>query len=119
MATVIRRVWKSRGPTGHLVKKISYGYSFMVNGPQEWRPDARWTKEDAQNALASRLLGLGQDAPAPAGPGITFGQAVERYLQAKSRKKSIQDDTRHLTMLRVIFGAETPLAAPRYGRLWK
>ena len=109
MATVIRRVWKSRGPTGHLVKKISYGYSLMVNGQQERRTDARWTKEDAQNALAARLLGLGQDAPAPAGSGITFGQAVERYLQAKSRKKSIQDDTRHLTMLRGIFGAETPL----------
>jgi integrase len=110
MATVIRRVWKSRGPTAHMVKKISYGYSLMVNGQQERRTDARWTKEDAQNALAARLLGLGRDAPTPAAPGISFGQAVERYLQAKSRKKSIQDDARHLTMLRGIFGAETPLA---------
>jgi hypothetical protein len=58
---------------------------------------------------------LGQDAPPPAPPGIHFGQAVERYLQAKSRKKSIQDDTRHLTMLRGIFGAqwEVLLAVPK------
>lgn len=44
MAQVIRRVWKSRGPTGHMVNKISYGYSLMVNGQQERRTDARWTK---------------------------------------------------------------------------
>lgn len=94
-----------------MVKKISYGYSLMVNGQQERRTDAGWTKEDAQNALAARLVGLGQDAPTPDPTGIRFGQAVERYLQAKSRKKSIQDDARHLTMLRGVFGAETPLAA--------
>jgi integrase len=110
VATVIRRVWKSRGPTGHLVKRISYGYSLMVSGQQERRTDARWTREDAQDALDARRLSVSQGTPEPAPVGVTFGQAVERYLQAKSRKKSIQDDTRHLTMLRGIFGAETPLA---------
>lgn len=56
MAKVIRRVSKSRGPTGHLVKKISYGCSLMVYGQQERRTDARWTKEDGQDALVARHL---------------------------------------------------------------
>ena len=41
MAKVIRRVWKSRGPTGHMVNKVSYGYSLMVNGQQERRTEKR------------------------------------------------------------------------------
>ena len=110
MAKVIRRIWKARGPTGHLVKRVSYGYSLMVNGRQERRTDARWSKDDAQNALDARRLAVSRGTEEPAAPSITFGQAVERYLQAKSRKKSIKDDMRHLAVLKALFGAETPLA---------
>ncbi len=110
MASIIKRTWTSRGPTGHKVRKISWGYTLQVNGKQERKFSGEWTREEAQQALDARRLGLDHAAPAAAGAAIPFGQAVERYLQAKSRKQSIQDDTRHLTLLRGVFGAETPLA---------
>jgi integrase len=125
MAEVIQRVWRS-GP--RKVRRVAFGYSIQVpcrpcphrgkkgqvahpDGVRQERvTNVAWTEEDAEKALAARLLGLSPSLTASASVGITFGQAVDRYLQAKSRKKSIQDDTRHLTMLRGIFGAETPLA---------
>ena len=35
MATVQKRTWLSRGPTGHRVRKVAYGYTLQVNGKQE------------------------------------------------------------------------------------
>lgn len=26
MAKIIKRVWKSRGPSGHMVRRVAYGY---------------------------------------------------------------------------------------------
>ncbi len=116
MAKIIRRVWKSRGPSGHKVKHVAYGYTLQVREGGKVKQvrvtNAAWSEEDAEQALAARILGLGQDTPAGSSgsSGITFGQAVERYLQAKSRKKSIRDDARHLAALVAAFGKETPLA---------
>jgi integrase len=42
--------------------------------------------------------------------GITFGQAVERYLATKARKKSIKEDSRQLQHLMSAFGADASLA---------
>ena len=56
MATVQKRTWLSRGPTGHKVRKVAYGYTLQVHGKQEWCFRAEWTREDAQAELAKRLL---------------------------------------------------------------
>ena len=37
MARVIKRTWTSRGPTGHKVKRVSYGFTVQVDGKQERR----------------------------------------------------------------------------------
>jgi hypothetical protein len=67
-----------------------------------------WTKEDAEKALAAALLE--QKTPKPGErPTLTFGDAVTRYLQAKSRKKSLKDDERHLAVFKTAFGAGTAL----------
>lgn len=34
MATLQRRTWWSRGPTGHRVRKIAWGYTLQVEGKQ-------------------------------------------------------------------------------------
>jgi hypothetical protein len=54
MATVQKRTWLSRGPTGHKVRKVAYAYTLQVNGKQERRVRAEWTREAAQEALAKR-----------------------------------------------------------------
>ena len=58
MATIIRRSWTGRGPSGHRVKRSAYGYSIVVGGKQVRRYDDAWTKEDAQRALAEFQLGI-------------------------------------------------------------
>jgi hypothetical protein len=45
----------------------------------------------------------------PKTPGISFGQACERYLAAKSRKRSLENDTRIVKHLKAELGADTPL----------
>jgi integrase len=110
MASVIKRTWTSRGPTGHKVKKVAWGYTLQVDGKQERKFSGEWTREDAQTALAARLLPVEALAPPPAvGEGITFGQAAERYLAVKVRKRSLADDRRMLEQLKAAFGTETPL----------
>src|SRR5436853_58691 len=53
MPTIIKRQWTSRGPTGHRVKRVAYGYSLVVGGKQERRYDMAWSRQDAQEALAA------------------------------------------------------------------
>jgi integrase len=120
MAKVQKRTWLSRGATGHRVRKVSWGYTLQVDGKQERVFKAEWTREGAQNALAERLLERDTSkAPAPATG--TFGEAVDRYLKAKSRKKSIKDDQRHLVAFTASFGADMPLGEITAARIsaWK
>src|SRR2546426_8089031 len=65
------------------------------------------TKEDAEKALAAQLLQIEPEKPKT--PGISFGQACERYLAAKSRKRSLENDTRIVKHLKAELGADTPL----------
>jgi len=104
---VTQRIWRS-GP--RRVKRTAWGYTLPVEGTQERKFNSAWTQEDAQKALAARILE--QDVPkAPAAPAsLSFGEAITRYLQAKSRKKSLKDDERHLTAFKASFGADTPLS---------
>ena len=54
---------------------------------------AAWGERLVAIALAAYLLKIEQPKPAE---GITFGEAIERYLKVKARKDSIKDDARHL-----------------------
>jgi integrase len=102
---VRRRTWTKRGPTGHQIKVISWGFTVQVNGKQQKRFNADWTKEDAQEALAKFLLDKDQPRTRP----ITFADAAERYEQAKARKRSLHEDRKTLKRLLVHFGRETKL----------
>ena len=107
MADVSQRVWRS-GP--RKVKRAAWGYTVQINGKQERRFDGSWTRDDAQKALAARLLAH-ETVKAPK-PPMTFGEAVTRYLGVKESdgKRSLHDDRLQLERLKTAFGAATPLA---------
>lgn len=117
---IIKRVWRSRGPTGHKVKHVAYGYSLWVNGHRKRRVDSAWIKDDAEKALAERILGLEQEE-AKRARGMTFGEAIERYFQTKARKKSLAFDRLYLKAFITAWGAETPLKEITADRIsaWK
>ena len=114
MARIIKRTWTSRGPTGHKVKRVSYGFTVQLNGKQERRFSATWTDraaaEDGLKAYLAKRAATQAEPSAPAPPLTTFAEAVERYLAAKARKKAIAHDRRLLRALEQHFGADTPLA---------
>jgi len=72
------------------------------------RYKAEWTQDDAEAELAKALLQIKPETPKRA--GITLAQAVERYLAAKSRKRSVSEDRRILRHLKDYFGKDTLLA---------
>lgn len=105
MGQVIQRTWKSGPRSG---RRTAWGYTLQVNGRQVRKFDQTWNREEAETQLA---LALGErDKPRPRlGAVLTMGQAVERYLKAKARKRSLKDDARHLTAFMTRFGAGIPL----------
>jgi integrase len=121
MARLTKRTWYVTGPTGRRIKRVAYGFTAQTrDGTQVRRARAEWTKDDAEKALAEFHLGIEQEKPKAAG-GVTFGQAIEQYLKAKARKKSIKEDERHLKALKLALGADTPLAEITAARIaaWK
>ena len=115
---VIKRVWKSRGPLGRKVKHVAWGYSVWVDSKRDRRYDSAWTKDDAEQALAARVLNIAQaETPATPSSGLTLAQAAERYLAAKARKRSLRGDRLMLEHLKAAFGAEIPLAEITAGRI--
>jgi hypothetical protein len=74
MAKIQKRTWLGRGPTGHKVRKVAWGYTLQVGRKQERKFSADWTRDDAQNELAKRLLE--RDAPAPPAGCTHTGQAM-------------------------------------------
>src|SRR5215472_8345972 len=119
MAEVSRRTWRSGQ---RKVRRSAWGYTLQVDGKQERRYREEWTREDAQQALAARLLK--QDAPLAA-PGpvttmvntMTFGEAITRYLEVKKAKRGWKDDQRNLFRLREAFGADLALSDLTAGRI--
>ena len=61
MPSVFKRTWLGPGPKGRKVRKVSWGYTLQVDGKQIRRFSAKWSRDDAQNALAEQLLE--RDAP--------------------------------------------------------
>jgi integrase len=111
MATVVKRTWQGRGASGRRVKKVAWGYSIVVGGRQERRYSAEWSEDDAQRALAARVLGLKEAAQPRAAAAATFGQVAERYLEVKRGKASYQDQKWTLERLLRVLGPDTPIAA--------
>jgi integrase len=110
MAQVVQRIWRS-GP--RKVRRTAWGFTLQVNGKQERKYDAAWTKDDAQEALAARLLEREVPAPPPAASVVTFTAMTERYLKEKEicRKRTLQQDKDTITRLLAFFGESTPLTA--------
>ncbi|HXJ81989.1 MAG TPA: site-specific integrase [Candidatus Methylomirabilis sp.] len=102
---VRRRTWTKRGPTGHQIKVTSWGFTVQVNGKQQKRFNADWTKEEAQAELAKFLLDKQQRRAKP----ITLADAAARYAQAKARKRTLGEDKKTLKRLMAHFGRETRL----------
>src|SRR5262245_5266016 len=105
MAQVNQRLWKL---PGQRTKRKAWGFTAQINGKQVRRYKAEWTQDDAEAELAKALLKIEPDKRT--GAGLTFEQAVERYLATKSRKRSVSEDRRILGHLKHYFGKETPLA---------
>src|SRR5438309_632438 len=105
MAKVRQRSWTV---PGQRTKHRAWGYVTIENGKQVRQFRADWTEQQAQEALAKHLLKI--ERPRAKGDGITFGEAVARYLEAKARKRSLAEDARILGHLKEHFGEDTPLA---------
>ncbi len=120
MARIIKRSWTSRGATGHKVKRVSYGFTVQIDGRQERRFSAEWDRQRAQDELGKFVLERDK-VKAVASRPMTFCQAVERYLTAKSRKRSLEGDRRYLAVFQEAFGAASPLADITAARIsaWK
>src|SRR3990170_4307116 len=87
---LVKRVW--RGLTGHRAKKVAWGYTLQLNGKQERRVCGEWTKEQARDALAKRILE--RDAPKEPAKPKTLGEVAGEYLDYKrgKGKRSIKRD---------------------------
>ena len=105
MAQVNQRLWKI---PGQRTKRKAWGFTAQINGKQVRRYKAEWTQDDAEAELAKALLQIEPEKPKAI--GITLNQAVERYVAAKSRKRSVSEDRRILGHLKNYFGKDTPLA---------
>jgi hypothetical protein len=116
MAQVSQRLWKI---PGQRTKRKAWGFTAQINGKQVRRYKAEWTQDDAEAELAKALLQIAP--PRPADAGITFGAAIERYMKAKSRKRSLAFDKMYLDQLKAALGGETPLARLTSARIsdWK
>lgn len=116
MAKVNQRPWKL---PGQRTKRKAWGFTAQINGKQVRSYKAEWTHDDAEKALAAALLQT--ERPKTKGVGITFGEAVERYVQGQARKKSVTNVARHLKALTAHFGGETPLTEITGARIsaWK
>lgn len=109
MAEVSQREWRI---PGQRAKRKAWGYTLTtkVDGkPKRIKSyRAEWTKEQAEEALAKAQLKI--EPPKAQASGITFKQAVDQYLAAKARKRTLACDLHHLTEFISVFGAETPLS---------
>jgi hypothetical protein len=84
MAEVIKRTCRS-GPRG--VKRTSWGYTLQVNDRPVRRFNATWSEDDAQKALAARILEV-ESAPSPVPATRALGELVDGYLCYKGTTAS-------------------------------
>jgi integrase len=113
MAKVNQRLWRA---PGQRAKRKAWGFTVQVDGKQKRCYKAEWTREDAEKAFAALLLQIEQ-RPKTKPAGMTFGQAVDRYMAAKAKKVSLETDCLRLARFKAAFGADTPLVEITAGRI--
>jgi len=100
---IVKRTWRWQGH-----KRTAYIFDVMVDGQRTRKQYP--TKPEAQEALDA-FRDEAKQPPVPAtAPSITFAQAVEEYVKAKARKKSLAHDKLYLGELQAALGADTPLS---------
>ena len=117
---VRQRIWcsscsktkaKCACPRGTRSIKTAWGFvGIDAHGKQVRTFKAEWSKDDAEREAIAFFQGCKAKRPRS---GMTLAAAAERYLEAKSRKRSLDEDTRILEHLKATFGEATPLAEPR------
>jgi integrase len=109
MPSVFKRTWLGPGPKGRKVRKISWGYTLQVGGKQIRRFSAKWSRDDAQNALAERLLE--RDAPKEPAKPKALAAVIDEYLEFKRAKgkRSVHHDEYRLRRIKAWFGSDTPI----------
>ena len=126
MAKVRQRAWRI---PGQRTKRKAWGFVTVAKGehrrtcsgaPCSGCKQVRifrteWTEDDASQALAAHLLKI--EPAKPSACSMTFGQAVERYVATKARKRTVAEDKRILAHLRTELGADTPLSAITANRI--
>src|SRR5437867_1258030 len=104
MAKIRQRTWTV---PGQRTKRRAWGFVTIEDGKQVRHFKAEWTKEQAEAALAEHLLKI--EPAKPASGGMTFEEAIEKYLGVKARKKSLAQDRLYFGQLRKYYGSDTPL----------
>src|SRR5207249_262959 len=87
MAKVRQRTWRV---PGQRTKRKAWGFVTVENGKQVRCWKSEWTREDAENALAARLLKIEQN-PKPASSGLTLTQAAERYQNDRKARLALRE----------------------------
>jgi integrase len=92
------------------VRKVGFEFTVVVDGKRIRRTFP--TRAEATAALeAFKNETLHPVSPVAAPSSITLSEALDRYLQLKARKKSLDEDERISRVLLVEFGADRPLAS--------
>jgi integrase len=99
--TITKRTWRWKGR-----KQTAYCFDVTVGTKRTRKQYA--TRAEAQEELDKFREEARSAKPEPS--TLTFAQAVDRYLAAKARKKSLPEIKRTLETLKGHFGAETLLA---------
>ena len=108
--------WRGKHPCpkcgGRGVKRTAYEYSLIVDGKRERKQFP--TRAEAQSALDARKEEVLQHPkPVENAPKLTLGEALDRCLALKVRKraKTLEEYRRQATHLKAVLGADTLLAA--------
>jgi hypothetical protein len=118
MAILSRGGVSKRGWTWQGKKRTAWAYSFKVDGIQH-RRQGFLSQAEAQEALDAARDAILRPSPLglPVAPVLTLGEAVERYLKAKARKKSLPEDERIAKHLKSELGEQTPLSGITAARI--
>jgi len=80
MATIIKRTWLSKGPTGHKVKRVAYGYTLQVDG-----------KVNRELAVLRHMLRLAEEwGYVEKAPRIRLAREPEGRLRFLSREEIVR-----------------------------
>lgn len=102
---VKKRTWMWKGK-----RRTAYYFDVTANGQRVRQQYASQTEaETALDEFREERRHPKPAASTKAEPTLTLGQAVERYLAAKARKRTVAEDKRQFERLKAVFGAETLL----------